>query len=99
MNIRRFKTSVVATLSALTLAACTSAPTYHGNSHGVSRVEPAVGIPRVWGSSAGGNVRASATTQVRAGQMPASVSVGAATSPRGTVIAPVIRSQYFNWRF
>lgn len=99
MNTICFKTSVIAILSALTLAACTSAPTYHGNSHGVSRVEPAVGIPRVWGSSAGGNVRANVTTQVRTGQMPATLSVGAATSPKGTVIVPVIRSQYLNWRF
>ncbi|WP_193060847.1 hypothetical protein [Halomonas sp. 3A7M] len=99
MNTRNIKTLAVATLSALTLAACTSAPTYHGNSNGVSRVEPGVSIPRVSGSSAGGNVRAHATTQVGTRQMPATVSVGASTSQRGTVISPVIRSKYFNWRF
>lgn len=92
------KAAAIVAVSVLTLAGCTASPAYSGAS-GVSRVDPAIAMPRISGSSTGGVVRARAATQIGNRQMPASVSLRATTGPRGVEVAPVFRSKYINWQF
>nr|WP_289073836.1 hypothetical protein [uncultured Halomonas sp.] len=95
---QRLLTFVMTATAAALLAGCSTGPTYHAQG-GVSRIDPVVMVPRVSGSSSGGQVRAQAATQLGNRQLPASVSIRATTGPRGVEVAPVLRSKYINWRF
>lgn len=66
------------------LAGCSAGPTYHAGNQ-VSRVAPPplVQVPRVSGSSAGGNIRASSTTIIGNHQTPARVNINARTTLDG----------------
>lgn len=66
------------------LAGCSAGPTYHASGQ-VSRIAPPplVQVPRVSGSSAGGNIRATSSTVIGNHQTPARVNINARTTLDG----------------